>query len=64
VNRHLRKRVTVAEIEEALSSIGFEPRLKTFQDTERNTRTSTKDYYCALRAVIDEPDEEEGEDVE
>ena len=62
VVRHLRRRTTVSEIEEALSSIGFEPRLKNYKDTDREVRTSTKDYYCAPLSVIGGDEPEGGED--
>lgn len=51
--RHLRARVSVADVEEIMSTLGFEPRMKSFKDVERDVRTSTKDYYVAPLAVLE-----------
>jgi hypothetical protein len=63
VNRHLRRRVSVADLEESLSALGFEPKLKTYRDVERDVRTSTKDYYCAPKSVLGQEDDDGAHDA-
>jgi hypothetical protein len=54
VMRHLRRRTSVAEIEEVMSTLGFEPKMKSFKNVETDKRTSTREYYCAPVAILED----------
>jgi hypothetical protein len=54
VSRQMRQRTTYPALEEVLDTLGFEKKLKNFNDTDRDKRTSTKDYYRAPLEVLRE----------
>ena len=62
VSRQLRQRATFGTIEEVLDTLGFEKKLKNYVDHDRDKRTSTTDYYRAPRSVLDEQNEQTGDD--
>lgn len=63
MTRQLRKRITFGDLEEVLDTLGFEKRAKNYRDPDTPSgQNTTRDYYRAPRALLDEAEHEEGDD--